>query len=117
MILTPVFALALLFPQDGTGPRNWTTEDPEVQFVEGTTSPRVDPVGEWSGQAAISVRCTIVADGSLEDCAVVEESRPRLLSHRSARVSVGKMRLALGEDGPKPGDSLTVNVVVRTSRR
>ena len=115
MILIPVLTLALLLPQETPVPRNWAAGEAGVRFVEGTASPRVDPVGEWAGEAAISVRCTIVADGSLENCAVVDESRPRLLSHRSARVSVGKMRLALGEEGPRPGDTLTVDIVVRTA--
>lgn len=113
MILIPVLTLAVLLPQETPGPRNWAAGEAGVQFVEGTTSPRVDPVGDWSGQAAISVRCTVASDGSLDDCAVVEESRPRLLSHRSARVNVGKMRLLLGETGPRPGDTLTVEIAVR----
>jgi len=98
--------------QKTAGARDWIVGDPAVRFVEGTTSPRIDPLGRWSGRVAISVRCTIEADGSLDACAVIEESEPRRLSHRSARSGVQAMRLQLGEGGPRPGDTLTVEAVV-----
>ena len=98
-------------PQD-TPVRNWVAGDPEVRFVEGTTSPGIRALGPTAGPVSISVSCIVRADGSLDACRVVAESEPRRLSHASARREVGKMRLELGETGPRPGDTLTVEAVV-----
>lgn len=98
--------------QDAGTPRNWVTGDPGIRFTAETTSPPIATLGSWSGSVVISVRCTVEPDGSLDACAVIDESRPRLLSHRSARVEVRKMRLELYEEGPQPGDTLTVEAVI-----
>ena len=111
-MLTTVFAAALVLPQETTSPRNWKTGDPGVRFTPETTSPPISTLGSWSGSVSISVRCTVEPDGSLDACAVIEESHGRRLSHRSARVEVRKMRLELHEDGPQPGDTLTVEAVI-----
>lgn len=104
-------AAALGLPQEAA-PRSWNDGDPGVRFVEGTTSPPIATLGDWRGQVVIKVRCMVEADGSLTSCDVIEESRARRINHRSARVEVGQMRLQLGEDGPRPGDTLTVQVVI-----
>ena len=115
-VLITLYGVVQAAPQD-TSPRNWDVGDPAVRFVEGTTSPLIRPLGEWTRPVSISVRCTVQADGSLEACEVVAESPPRRLSHSSARRGVGKMRLLLGEAGPRPGDTLTVEVGVATHWR
>jgi hypothetical protein len=93
-------------------PREWTEADPEVRFVEGTTAPPIKPLAGWRGRAEISVRCTVEANGVLDDCAVVRQSPRHALSHRSARSAVQGMRLLLGATGPAPGDGFTITVVV-----
>ncbi len=105
-------AVVLGVSQEPAAARHWFVGDPAVRFVEGTTSPPIETVGSWEGSVAISVRCTVATDGSLERCAVVQESRPGRLDHPSARRGVRRMRLVLGEDGPQPGDTLTVEAVV-----
>ncbi len=111
LILAMAAVVALALPQEAI-PRNWNSGEPGVRFTEETTSPPIATLGDWRGQVVIKVRCTVQADGSLNACAVVEESRRRRLNHRSARVEVGKMRLVLDEEGPRPGDTLTVEVVI-----
>jgi hypothetical protein len=116
-MLIPILT-TILFSQAASpvsAPREWGVGDPAVRFVEGTTAPRINPVPGWRGRAEISLRCTVAADGALDDCAVVRESSPGALRHRSARVAVERMRLLLGDRGPAPGDALTIDVVVTTN--
>jgi hypothetical protein len=96
-------------------PREWTDGDPEVRFVEGTTSPPIYPIDRLRGPAEIDVRCVVGATGYLERCAVVREAPRRVLSHRSARSAVQKMQLLLREGGPAPGDGFTIAIVVTSN--
>jgi hypothetical protein len=113
LMLTTVLLSQAASP--GSTPREWKNGDQGVRFVEGTTSPPIDPITGWRGRAEISVRCTVGADGALGDCTVVRESPQGALSRRSARTAVQRMKLLLSEDGPAPGDAFTIDVVVTTN--
>jgi hypothetical protein len=110
---------ATLFSQavgPASEPAEWRSVDPGVRFVEGTTAPPVEPVDGWRGRAEISVRCVVQADGALDNCAVVHEAPTGVLRHQSALRSVGRMRMVLDDDSPRPGDFFTIEVVVTTGR-
>ena len=110
-------ALALMLSvgsQSPAAPRNWDAADQAVKFVRGTQPPMVKVNGTWAGSETIGIRCLVLPNGGLDNCDVVAESAPGRLNRRSAQQGVDRMRLDLGEQGPQPGDTLTIVIVVTT---
>ena len=112
-----LLATALLLAQGPGEPRAWLTDDPHVQFEEGSRIAGVMPSARDVVEYQVVVVCTVEPDFSLsggESARVMPEDEGL---RRGGPGAVEHFRLKDLADGPRPGDSLVFDIRVQTQRR
>ena len=98
-------------------PRDWSSIDPLVRFASDSRMETPRPRGAWTGRASITVSCVVTEPGAFEDCQVVAETPPGRINARTAVRAFRHARLDLGgADGPRPGDTVTTELLLSRAR-
>lgn len=112
-----LLATTLLLAQEPATSQAWLSDDPLVQFEDGSQVRPVMPAARNVREYQVVVVCQIQPDLSLASCESARVTPEDEGLRRGGPGAVEHVRLKDVEGGPRPGDSIVFDIRVQTSRR